>query len=79
LINAEIAALKAGSQLFKKAPREDPSKNLIRAHVAALEWNMMSRKIGTTAAELVRLQEKFVELLESSKSELPEKTGVQNA
>jgi hypothetical protein len=40
---------------------------------------MMSRKFGMTAAELVRLQEKSVELLELLKSELPEKNGVQNA
>ncbi len=32
-----------------------------------------------TAAELVRLQEKSVELLELLKPELPEKNGVQNA
>jgi hypothetical protein len=44
LINAEIASAKAGSPLYKKAPLEDPSENLIRAHVATLEWNMMSRK-----------------------------------
>jgi hypothetical protein len=79
LINAEIAALKAVSPLYQKAPLDDPSENLIRAHVAALEWNMMSRKIGMTAAKLVRLQEKSAELLESLKSELPEKTGVHNA
>ena len=79
MINAEIAAAKAGSPLYKKAPLEDPSENLIRAHVATLEWNMMSRKFGMTAAELVRLQEKSVELLELLKSELPEKNGVQNA
>jgi hypothetical protein len=29
LINAEIAAAKAGSPLYKKAPLEDPSENLI--------------------------------------------------
>jgi hypothetical protein len=57
LINAEIAAAKAGSPLYKKALLEDPSENLIRAHVATLEWNMMSQKFGMTAAELVRLQE----------------------
>ena len=79
MINAEIAAAKAGSPLYKKALLEDPSENLIRAHVATLEWNMMSRKFGMTAAELVRLQEKSVELLELLKSELPEKNGVQNA
>ena len=79
MINAHIAAAKAGSPLYKKAPLEDPSENFIRAHVATLEWNMMSRKFGMTAAELVRLQEKSVELLELLKSELPEKNGVQNA
>jgi hypothetical protein len=63
----------------KKRRLTIPAKKLIRAHVATLEWNMMSRKFGMTAAELVRLQEKSVELLESLKSELPEKTGVQNA
>ena len=37
---AEIAAAKAGSPLYKKALLEDPSENLIRAHVATLDdWN----------------------------------------
>ena len=69
LINAEIAAAKYGSPLYRKARLEDPSENLIRAHIATLEWNMMSRKFGMTAAELVRLQEKSVELLDLLKSE----------
>jgi hypothetical protein len=79
MINDEIAAAKPGSLLYKKAFLDDPCENLIRAHVATLEWNMMSRKFGMTAAELVRLQEKSVELLEVLKAELPEKNGVQNA
>jgi hypothetical protein len=74
-----VLAARAGSPLYKKAPLEDPSENLTRAHVATLEWNMMSRKFGMTAAELVRLQEKSVELLELLKAELSEKNGVQNA
>ena len=42
LINAEIAAAKSGSPLYRKVRLEDPSENLIRAHIATLEWNMMS-------------------------------------
>ena len=58
---------------------QDSSENLIGAHVATLEWHMLSRKFGMPASELVRLQAKSVELLEMLKSEFPEKNGVQNA
>jgi hypothetical protein len=52
---------------------------MIGAHVATLEWHMLSRKFGMPASELVRLQAKSVEVLELLKSEFPEKNGVQNA
>ena len=42
LINAEIAAAKHGSPLYKKPAVEDPSEKLIAAHVATLEWHMQS-------------------------------------
>lgn len=79
LINAAIAAAKQGSPLYKKPQLQDPCEKLIEAHVATLEWHMQSRKFGLTAAELERLQEKSVEVLELFKSNLPEKNGVTNA
>jgi hypothetical protein len=60
MINDAIASAKAGSSLYKRATVEDPSENLIRAHVAALEWHILSQKFGLTASELVRLQGKSV-------------------
>ncbi len=42
MINDAIASAKDGSPLYKRAMVEDPSENLIRAHVAALEWHMLS-------------------------------------
>ena len=63
----------------KKALVQDPSDKMIGAHVATLEWHMLSRKFGMPASELVRLQAKSVEVLELLKSEFPEKNGVQNA
>ena len=79
LINAEIAAAKQGSPLYQKPAVEDPSDKLIAAHTATLEWHMQSRKFSMTAAELVRLQEKSVEVLDLLKANLPEKNGVKNA
>ena len=40
---------------------------------------MQSRKFRLTAAELVRLQERSVEVLDLLKANLPEKNGVKNA
>ena len=48
------------------------------AHVSMLEWHMQSRRFGMTAAQLERLQQKSVEVLESFKSTFPEKNGVAN-
>ena len=58
---------------------EDPSENLIAAHTATLEWHMQSRKFSMTAAELERLQDTSVEILDLLKANLPEKNGVKNA
>ena len=74
-----MAAAKNGSPLYKKPALEDPSEKLIAAHVSTLEWHMLSRKFSMTAAELIRLQEKSIEVLELLKANLPEKNGVQNA
>ncbi len=63
--------LRLAVRFTKKVPLEDRSENLIRAHVATLEWNMMSRKFGMTAAKLVRLQEKSVELALTEGSVVP--------
>ena len=79
MINDAIASAKAGSPLYKRTMVEDPSENLIRAHIATFEWHMLSRKFGMPASELARLQEKSVEVLELLKANLPEKNGVQNA
>jgi hypothetical protein len=40
---------------------------------------MLSRKFSMTAAELIRLQEKSIEVLELLKANLPDKNGVRNA
>jgi hypothetical protein len=79
MINVTIASAKTGSPLYKRALVQDPTENLSRAHVATLKWHVLSRKFGMPASELVRLQEKIVELLELLKAEFPEKNGVQNA
>jgi hypothetical protein len=50
-----------------------------KIHVATLEWHMISRKFGMTAADLGLLQEKSVEVLELLKANLPEKNEVINA
>ena len=77
MINTAIASAKAGSPLYKTKMVQDPCENMISAHVATLEWHMLSRKFGMTASELARLQEKSVEVLERLKAEFPEKNGVQ--
>ena len=79
MINAEFAAAKHVSPLYKKPAVEDPSENLIAVHVATLEWHMQSRKFSMIAAELERLQDKSVKVLDLLKANLPEKNGVKNA
>ena len=58
---------------------DDPSQKLIAAHVTTLEWHMQSHKFSMTAAELERLQDTSVEILDLLKAYLPEKNGVKNA
>ena len=77
IINDEIARAKKGP-LLGKPPIQDPMESIVGAHVSMLEWHMQSRKFGMTAAQLERLQQKSVEVLESFKSTFPEKNGVAN-
>ena len=79
MIDDAIASAKAGSPLYKRNLVQDPCEKMISAHVATLEWDMLSRKFGMTASELAGLQEKSVEVLELLKAEFPEKNGVLNA
>ena len=79
LINKEITSTKHGNPLYRKPLLEDPSECIVQSHLATLEWHMLSRKFGMTAAELERLQCKSVEVLELLKSNFPEKNGVINS
>lgn len=58
---------------------EDPSDSLIEVHLAVLRWNMQSRKYGLTASGIGKLYKLSVELLETFKSNMPEKCGEANA
>ena len=58
---------------------QDPTDNMIRAHVATLEWHMLSRKFGMPASELARFRKSLWRFFELLKAEFPEKNGVQNA
>ena len=74
-MNETIAAALPGSPLYKLDHIKDPSDEIIEVHMAALKWNIMQRRFGLVASELVSLQRSSVELLELLKSNLPERIG----
>ncbi len=77
LINHEISQARNG-QFLGKSLVQDPSEDIVEAHVSMLEWQMQSRKFGMTAAQLETLQHKSVEVLESLTTTFPIKNGVSN-
>jgi len=72
-VNHQIASAPVGSPLRGLKPIEDPSDEIIEVHVSALKWNILQRRFGLVASDL--LQQNSVELLELLKSNLPEKNG----
>jgi hypothetical protein len=58
---------------------EDPSDTLIEVHLAVLRYNMQSRRFRLTAPGLVKLRDMAVKLLELVKTNIPKKSGEQNA
>ncbi len=58
---------------------EDPSDKLIEVHLAVLRYNMQSRRFGLTAPGVIKLRDLAVELLELVKTNMPKKSGEQNA
>ena len=74
-VNDRIAAARAGTPLHGVQPIKDPSHEIIEVHLAALKWNILQRRFGLVASDLVQLQSSSAELLELLKSNLPDKTG----
>jgi hypothetical protein len=74
-VNERIAAARAGMPLHGLQPIRDPSDEIIEVHLAALKWNILQRRFGLVASDLMRLQSSSAELLELLKSNLPDKTG----
>jgi len=74
-VNDRIAAARAGMPLHGVQPIKDPSDEIIEVHLAALKWNILQRRFGLVASDLVQLQSSSAELLELLKSNLPDKTG----
>ena len=74
-VNDRIAAARAGMPLHGVQPIKDPSDEIIEVHLAALKWNILQRRFGLVASDLVKLQSSSAELLELLKSNLPDKTG----
>ena len=74
-VNDRIAAARAGMPLHGVQPIKDPSDEIIEVHLAALKWNILQRRFGLLASDLVKLQSSSAELLELLKSNLPDKTG----
>ena len=58
---------------------EDPSDDIIRVHLAVVEYNMQCRKFGSTAEDLVKLKGLAIELLHYCKTYLPDKSGQKTA
>ena len=74
-VNDAIKAAKEGHPLHGVELIEDPSDDIIRVHLAVVEYNMQCRKFGSTAEDLVKLQGLAVELLHFCKTYLPDKSG----
>ena len=74
-VNDRIAAARAGMPLHGVQPIKDPSDEIVEVHLAALKWNILQRRFGLVASDLVQLQSSSAELLELLKSNLPDKTG----
>ena len=74
-VNDRIAAARAGMPLHGIQSIKDPSDEIIEVHLAALKWNILQRRFGLVASDLVQLQSSSAELLELLKSNLPDKTG----
>ena len=78
-VNSKIRGAKPGTALHGVELVEDPSDKLIEVYLQALEWEMQQRKFNMTARDLAKLQEMSCELLDILKSNMPEKSGEQEA
>ncbi len=74
-INARIRAAREGALQHGVQIVENPSDKLIEVNLAALKRNMQQHHFGLTGEGLEGLYEMSVELLETLKSNIPEKTG----
>ena len=74
-VNNAIKAAKPGQPLHGVECIQDPSDDIIRVHLAVVEYNMQCRKFGSTAEDLVKLQGLAKELLHFCKMYLPNKSG----
>ena len=72
-VNKAIKAAKKGEPLHGAVLKEDPSDDIIRVHLAVEEYNMQSRKFGSTAEDLVKLQGLAEDLLNFCKMYLTNK------
>ena len=74
-VNSKIKGSKAGTPLHGAQLVEDPSENIIKVYLQALEWEMQQRKFNMTASELSKLQGMSIDLLDSLKRTFPKKSG----
>jgi hypothetical protein len=56
----------------------DPSEAVIEVFIKALDYFLFSRKYGHTAEEVVQVHNMAVDLLETCKLKMPERTGTKN-
>ena len=74
-VNTAIKNAKEGHTLYGAELIEDPSDDIIRVHLAVVEYNMKCRQFGMNADDLIELQGMAEELLNFCKTYLPEKSG----
>ena len=72
-VNNLIRSAKSGDCLFGVEEIKDPSDRLIEVHLAVLRYNMQSRRFGLTAPGLSKLHELAIDVLETVKTNMPEK------
>ena len=78
-INKLIPSVKSGDCLFGVKEIEDFNDRLIEVHSAALRYNMHSRHFGFTASGLIKLLELAIDLLETVKINMPNKSSERQA
>ena len=74
-VNKAIRTAKRGELLYNKPQFNDPSTEIIELLIKAVQWNIKSRQKEIPVDKLSEIDALGVELLETCKTILPDRTG----